>query len=624
MSALRPLPPRPSLEFEHKEAKALLRRLRAGDSDALARARERHPALATASRIRLADAQLVIAREYGFASWPKLVRYFRDIERPRFHGTITGRKHLEDYARWLLTEHRERRPASWRSLAAWVPRFYGMREDEVWASTVTEDDTRLVMARMYGCRSWTELMECAETEERTRRAWEPDPLKQAWEALQAADLAGLKRVVEAHPELLQPTEYDVARQRTLAAAVLGHDRRLGRAAMLPIIEWLATQGVDFQRELNLRLCRPGPPTIDVVRDLLDRGADPNWVAPSGMTVLEHALISYWNGEAVDLVAQRAVPRKALWIAAGLGDVDGVRRSLDRNGNPTPAATKLRPDFGAAGPLVLVQHPEPDDEELLAEAFLVGMLNGRTAVLEYMVSRGFPIDTLVAGMPMLNFAVGNLLVPVVECLLRCGANPNIRPWRSEKTARELAAEWFEQDPLDPKRHRVIELLGLDRKAILAERDARPVQPPGFPMALEQALELAGDDAFRLGQSDIRPDNLLLGLVRLEGPPRSIVTKLIGLDVDRFSAEQRHRLSPQEEPVDRPKLPMHPDAQAAIQAAIAIATELKREVVYGTDLLHALTRAEHGTVADLLSNYGSSATKLSAASDPTRSEEHFRLH
>jgi hypothetical protein len=64
MPALHQLPPRPSLEYEHKEAKALLRRLRAGDREALARARARHPRIDATipTRIRLADAQLVIAR----------------------------------------------------------------------------------------------------------------------------------------------------------------------------------------------------------------------------------------------------------------------------------------------------------------------------------------------------------------------------------------------------------------------------------------------------------------------------------------------------------------------------------------------------------------------------------
>src|SRR4051812_26786204 len=83
--APRPLPPRPSLEFERKEAKALLRRLRDGDPEALARARARHPAIGAPARdrIRLSDAQLVIAREYGFASWPRLVRYFGDVAHRR-------------------------------------------------------------------------------------------------------------------------------------------------------------------------------------------------------------------------------------------------------------------------------------------------------------------------------------------------------------------------------------------------------------------------------------------------------------------------------------------------------------------------------------------------------------
>src|SRR5688572_31507748 len=39
------------------------------------------------------------------------------------------------------------------------------------------------------------------------------------------------------------------------------------------------------------------------------------------------------------------------------------------------------------------HPDADDEEILMEAFFVAMLNGRTAVLEHMVSRGFPVNSL---------------------------------------------------------------------------------------------------------------------------------------------------------------------------------------------------------------------------------------
>jgi hypothetical protein len=151
MSALRPLPPRPSLECEHKEAKALLRRLRAGDRDALARARARHPTLdaSAPARIRLAEAQLVIAREYGFKSWPRVVRYFGDIARQRhsYHGSIGTRQGYEESVRQLLIEHRERMASAWRTLAAYVPRFYGLAADEVFAFSVTEDEAHLAVPR---------------------------------------------------------------------------------------------------------------------------------------------------------------------------------------------------------------------------------------------------------------------------------------------------------------------------------------------------------------------------------------------------------------------------------------------------------------------------------------------
>lgn len=72
--ARRSLPRRPSLEQLHKEAKDLLRDARRGDAAALTRMAAVTRA-APRTRSVLADAQLTIAREYGFASWPKLVHH---------------------------------------------------------------------------------------------------------------------------------------------------------------------------------------------------------------------------------------------------------------------------------------------------------------------------------------------------------------------------------------------------------------------------------------------------------------------------------------------------------------------------------------------------------------------
>jgi ankyrin repeat protein len=70
-----------NLEHQHKLAKDLLRDARTGDSAALARVRSFRPDAGVARPPQLADAQLAIAREAGFDSWPILVEQLqrRDI-----------------------------------------------------------------------------------------------------------------------------------------------------------------------------------------------------------------------------------------------------------------------------------------------------------------------------------------------------------------------------------------------------------------------------------------------------------------------------------------------------------------------------------------------------------------
>src|ERR687893_255169 len=67
-----------------KQAKDWLRRGRAGDPEALALLRRLHPRgselAADPSRLRLADAQLTLARFYDFASWPRLREHFQLVE----------------------------------------------------------------------------------------------------------------------------------------------------------------------------------------------------------------------------------------------------------------------------------------------------------------------------------------------------------------------------------------------------------------------------------------------------------------------------------------------------------------------------------------------------------------
>ena len=75
----RRLPARPHLDVPRRQARELLAQWRTGDQAAFERIRAVHPrhrvqddARLAATAFRLADAQLVVAREYGFATWAQL------------------------------------------------------------------------------------------------------------------------------------------------------------------------------------------------------------------------------------------------------------------------------------------------------------------------------------------------------------------------------------------------------------------------------------------------------------------------------------------------------------------------------------------------------------------------
>ena len=80
----RQLPHRPNLEQYRKQAKELLHAAPLGEPSALARIRKHHPRfhnldLERPRAITLADAQLVIAREHGYESWPAFARHIETL-----------------------------------------------------------------------------------------------------------------------------------------------------------------------------------------------------------------------------------------------------------------------------------------------------------------------------------------------------------------------------------------------------------------------------------------------------------------------------------------------------------------------------------------------------------------
>jgi ankyrin repeat protein len=79
----RELPARPSVEQYRKQAKDLVKACKSGDPGAVQRIKRYHPHASQLSgssdKITLANAQLVIAREHAFESWPKFAKHIEAL-----------------------------------------------------------------------------------------------------------------------------------------------------------------------------------------------------------------------------------------------------------------------------------------------------------------------------------------------------------------------------------------------------------------------------------------------------------------------------------------------------------------------------------------------------------------
>jgi len=125
------LPARPSLESLRKQAKKLARDIAAGDAAAIARARAQLPQAELPLSQR--DAQLVLAREYGFPGWKDLLKEVKQrLGRGLEWAVSEARRIIHDNdiegLRHLLVEY----PAllSWRGASWNSPEADGRDEND--------------------------------------------------------------------------------------------------------------------------------------------------------------------------------------------------------------------------------------------------------------------------------------------------------------------------------------------------------------------------------------------------------------------------------------------------------------------------------------------------------------
>ncbi len=92
------LPPKPSREHLRAQAKRLLKAYLANDPEAQRRVTAAYPGI-TGNRLKLADAQWIVAREHDFPSWAKLKGYVEALAQANLHSAAVDTASLVGFAK---------------------------------------------------------------------------------------------------------------------------------------------------------------------------------------------------------------------------------------------------------------------------------------------------------------------------------------------------------------------------------------------------------------------------------------------------------------------------------------------------------------------------------------------
>ena len=356
------LPSRPSLEQYKKQAKDLLKSHKSGDREALSRIERHHPRFGSA-KFALADAQLVVAREHGFESWPQFAKQLEAREREGSEVFIW--KAAEDAViagdaaglERLLQEHerlfREGQPPSFG--------FGGLRAD------YSGGDARSILARNHHFESWAKFEEHVEARGRKNSAMEQ--FEAAVDAVIGGDVAQLEGLLGKNPDLVR-----VRSTRTHGATLL---------------HYVGANGVEYFRQKTPKNA------VAIAETLLKAGAEAGAVAEM-----------YGGSTALDLVATsvhplRAVVQNALigtllknGAAAGDGAVDGCLANGREEAAEFLAQRGAKLDLASAagvGRLDLVKEFfDEGAEEQVKRGFGWACQYGRASIVEFLLQKGFDV------------------------------------------------------------------------------------------------------------------------------------------------------------------------------------------------------------------------------------------
>ena len=421
-----------NLEQQKKQAREFLRALRAGNPDALARLRARHlrwndlPDEEVRQDVALHDAQFVMAREQGFASWTKLKAYAApspDIRYSRLF--VADVRWISERVQGLLRTRQSAGPAALEQIRAWHPRFGALSDQEILATQFTEADAQLVYAREHGFDTWDDLVQRVSRLAAAPNPEDAEPFLASFRALEAGDVARLNSLLQRYTELAKERGTNGNTLLNLAVSIAAKAKR---DVAMSMIDTLLAAGADVN-DPNDRGSTPLHQAAysnqsDVAAKLIERGADLDLEAHgSGGTPLIFAL--FWgHREVADLLGRYSVAPGNLRAAAGLGNHALLEKCFRGENRLTPEACAARgfyrphsgfPDW----------HPSADPQEVLDEALVWACKSGRTAVLPRLVQAGARLDAdPYRGTPLIWAAVRNHL-ETAEWLIEHGATVNLK-------------------------------------------------------------------------------------------------------------------------------------------------------------------------------------------------------
>ncbi len=402
------LPERLDLDWYRRRARELVRAYWAYDPEARERAGQRE-------RFQLADAQRVIALEHGYRNWTDFKRWLESRSPEPPVGRI-GRAPLSTYharAQQLVEAVAAGQDDALRRVRAHVPRLanFAGRDLEL-------REARLVIAREYGFLTWRDLLSYAQQAIDLHEDRPGGLLAEAFELIRQANVAALRRMLDEHPDLVHARYRGAA--RTMLEAIAQPDvfgTRLGTRLGVDrrIVDLLIDRGSKLDAPLNLAACYN---RAELVRILLDAGGRVDDTQIWGITPLQTA-VYHGSREAADLLAEVTIVPDALYVAAGAGRMDHVRKWFSEDGSLRFEALRIRPNLADVG---WPPAPPPRDNpgDALGEAFGLAAFSGRTEVMLYLLEHGADINASVhLGLTAAHLSVMNRRLETLRWLVDHG-------------------------------------------------------------------------------------------------------------------------------------------------------------------------------------------------------------